>query len=108
MELPILIEPLPDRAGYSARLGDPFDLHAEAATPEQARAQLALLLPQRLQQGARLGTISIPITSSSAGEGWLVDDELTREWLVQAHQFQRECDEADRRQVETAEGKEAS
>lgn len=99
MELPILIEPLADRAGYSARLGDPFHLHAEAATPEQARAQLAVLLQQRLRQGARLDALAVPIPAPPAGQGWLTDDELTRAWLDQVQQYRQECDNADRRRL---------
>src|SRR4051812_22498833 len=109
MELPVLIEPLANQQGYSAQLGAPFHLRAEAATEEQARELLALQLHQRLRQGAHLSTISVPVTCPPTAAGWLPDDELTREWLAQIQQFRQECDEADRhRLLEAPEEKAAS
>ncbi len=35
MQLPVLVEPLPDRHGFRARLGEPFNLSAEAAALDQ-------------------------------------------------------------------------
>src|SRR5437588_9891749 len=99
MELPVLIEPLSDRPGYAAQLGAPFHLRAEAATAEDARQQLAVLLQRRLQGGATLGAIRVPAGLSAAGEGWLADDELTQQWLQEVRQYRAECDEADQRRL---------
>jgi predicted RNase H-like HicB family nuclease len=100
MELPILIEPLRDRPGYTARVGSPFDVAAEGATPEEARQHLAAALQQRLQPGALVGSIRLPISPAQVSHGgWLPDDELTQEWLQHVQQFRQECDEADRRRL---------
>jgi hypothetical protein len=95
MELPVLIEPLPNQQGYAAQLGPPFHLRAEGPTAEEARQELAALLQQHLSGGAQLGVISVPV----APAGWLPDDELTREWLEQVRQFRQQCDEADRQRL---------
>jgi hypothetical protein len=100
MELPVVIEPLPDRKHFSARLGSPFNLSAEAATPEEAHQKLAELLQLRMQQGLTLRAINVPAAVQAGAEpGWLVDDELTREWLQQVQQFRAESDAGDRRRL---------
>ncbi len=108
MELPVLIEPLADRPGYSARLGEPFPLTAEAATPDEARDRLVDALRLRLQQGnAQLLSILVPPPPKG---GWLPEDDLTREWRQAVQEFRDECDEADRRRIlgDPAEGEAAS
>jgi hypothetical protein len=111
MELPVLIERLPDGVRYTARLGDPFNLTFEAATPEEAQHRLTDALRRRLQQGAELPSISVRPASPTAPEGgWLPDDDLTQEWLQAVRQFRDEADEADHRRLseESPEGKAAS
>ena len=103
MELPVVIEPLPDRSGFTAHLAAPFDLSAEAATAEEAHRQLAALLQRRLQQGMQLRALTVPVTAAGAPEGgWLPDDELTRDWLQQVQHYRAECDAADRARLGTA------
>jgi len=98
MQAPVLIEPLPDRPGYVARVGEPFQMTVEAATPEEAVRQLTTLLHRRLQAGARV--VSIPIPTAAAGfGGWLPEDELTREWLDAVQEYRQEGDEADRQRL---------
>src|SRR5581483_5029979 len=96
VELPVLIERLPDGNRCVARLGEPFNLTVEAPTADEAQRRLADALRQRLQQGAQLRSISVP---SAAPGGWLPDDELTQEWLRAVQQFRDECDEADQRRL---------
>ena len=48
MELPVVIEPLPDGSGFMAHLVAPLDLSASAATAEEAQQQLAALVQRRL------------------------------------------------------------
>jgi len=111
MELLVLIEPLPDRSGYSARLGGPFDLTAQAPTAEEARQQLAVLVQRRLEQGAELQPIRVSAPPSVvANGGWLPNDDLTREWLDNIQQYREECDREDRHRLldEPADGKAAS
>jgi hypothetical protein len=100
VELPVVIEPLPDRSGFTARLAAPLELSATAATAEEAHRQLAALLQGRLQQGIELRTLTVPV---AAGE-WLPDDELTREWLGRVRRYREECDSADRARLGGQEG----
>lgn len=96
MELPVVIEPLPDHSGFVAHLTAPFDLSAEAATAEDAHRQLAALLQHRLQQGVERRTLTVPVAAAAGSEGgWLPDDELTRDWLDLVQQYRSECDAAD-------------
>jgi predicted RNase H-like HicB family nuclease len=91
MELPLVIEPLPDGKGFTASLTSPFQLSAAAATREEARQHLAVLLQSRIQEGMELGTLTVP----SAAAGWLPDDELTRDWLHHIEKYRAECDAVD-------------
>ena len=100
MELPVVIEPLPDRSGFTGHLAAPFDLSAAAATAEEGHQQLAALLQQRLQNGFEVRTLTLPITAAVGG--WLPDDELTRDWLEQVQQYRAECDAADRARLNSA------
>jgi predicted RNase H-like HicB family nuclease len=100
MELPVLIERLPDGTHYSARLGEPFNLTAEGSSPDDAQHRLTDALRRRLEQGAELRSISVrPVASPPPEGGWLPNDELTREWLQAVRQFRDEADEADRRRL---------
>jgi hypothetical protein len=59
MELPVLIERVPGADRYTARLGEPFNLTVEAATPDEAQDRLTDALRRRLQQGAELRSIAV-------------------------------------------------
>jgi hypothetical protein len=103
VELPVVIEPLPDGSGFTAHLAAPFHLSAAAATAEEAHRQLAALLQRRLQQGTELRTLTVPVASAGGSDGgWLPDDELTREWLRQVQLYRTECDADDRERLESA------
>ena len=93
MVLPVLIEPLPNQNGFTARFVAPIGLSAEAPTPEEAQRRLAALLNERLHQGVQLSSMTVPDANQG---GWLPDDELTQEWLRHVEQFRKECDAADR------------
>src|SRR5438132_43576 len=103
MELPVVIEPLPDRSGFTAHLAAPFPLSATAATAEEAHRQLAALLQHQMQQGLEFRTLTVPVAAGGASEGgWLPDDELTRDWLQLVQQYRTECDTADRERLGSA------
>jgi predicted RNase H-like HicB family nuclease len=100
MEIPVIIEPLPNQGGFTARLGPPFDLTAQAATAEEARLQVTALLQHRLEQGLEVRAIYVPVEAKPmARTGWLPDDELTQEWLQHVQDYRAECDAADRRRI---------
>ncbi len=110
MELPVLIETLADGPRYRARLGEPFNLSAEAPSAEEACREIVEQLHQRLRHGAQLQCIVVPAARTSAAGGWLPDDELTREWLEHVRKYREECDAADRQRLldDSADGKAAS
>jgi hypothetical protein len=101
VELPVVIESLPDQRGFTAHLAAPLDLSAVGATAEEAHRQLAALLQSRLRQGLELRTLTVPVSGTrTPTSGWLPDDELTRDWLKQVEQFRAECDTADRARLD--------
>ena len=98
MELPVVIEPLPEGRGFAAHLGAPFNLSAEAVTAEEAHHRVAALLHRRIQQGLEVRALNVPVAVERGAEpGWLRDDELTCDWLQLVQQYRSECDVADRR-----------
>src|SRR5689334_10961148 len=100
MQVPVLVEALADRPGYVARLGEPFNLSAEADSPEDALRQLSQAVQQRLQAGARILPLALPMKFPKVSHaGWLPDDDLTREWREAVEQYRRECDAEDRRRL---------
>jgi hypothetical protein len=103
MQLPVVIEPLPDGRGFMAHLAAPLQLSAQASTAEEAERQVAALLHQRLQEGIQLRALTVPLTTARGSEpGWLPDDELTREWLQEVEAYRAECDAADRARLDPA------
>jgi hypothetical protein len=84
MQLPILIEPI-EGGRFRARSGEPLAASVEAASAEEARQQLELLLRQRLQNGSQLLTINLgngPVQPCPPSLGFepLPDDD----WFFQA------------------------
>jgi hypothetical protein len=90
-----MIEPSPDRPGFTAYLAGPLQLSAQADTADEAHRQLVALLERRLQEGLQVRALSVPATRGSEA-GWLPDDELTREWLRHVQAYREECDATDR------------
>jgi hypothetical protein len=102
VELSVVIEPLPDRSGFTAHLAAPFALSVTAPTAEAAHRQLAALLQRRLQQGIELRTLTVPVSGTERLQGgWLPDDELTRDWLRLVAEYRAECDAADRERLDS-------
>jgi predicted RNase H-like HicB family nuclease len=100
LQVPVLVEALADRPGYVARLGEPFNLAAEADSPQEALRQLSQAVQQRLQAGACIVPLALPLRfPNPAHAGWLPDDDLTREWRDAVEQYRRECDLADRQRM---------
>jgi hypothetical protein len=103
MELPVVIVPLPDRRGFSARLAAPIELSAEAPTADEAQARLSALLHEKLQQGIQFRMLHLGPARRPAPGGWLPDDELTQEWLQHMKDYREECDAADRARLDAEE-----
>ena len=99
MEIPIIVEPIPNGGGFVARFMAP-DLSAQGATVEEAEQRLSELLFERLQNGSQLRALKVPIPPRG---GWLPDDELTQEWLQHIRDYRAECDERDRQELEQIE-----
>jgi predicted RNase H-like HicB family nuclease len=111
MHLPVLIEPLPDGAGFIAKLGDPFNLSTTAETAAEAFVSLQAAFKRRLEEGAQVVALLAPAPSVfPPSSGWLPDDDLTREWLGHVEAYREECDAAERRRIlgEPPDAKEAS
>ena len=82
MEIPVLVEPMPNGSGYRAKSGEPLELSAEGATKEEAFRQL-----QRLASSKLAGNVEIVPMEVRTGNPWvdlagfLPDDRLTSEWM---------------------------
>jgi hypothetical protein len=99
LQLPALIEPLADRPGYRGRVGEPFNLAAEAATAEEVVRLLAGALAEKVAAGARIAAVPVPGFAGPPAAGWLPDDELTQEWRDGVEAYRRRCDEEDRKRT---------
>ena len=93
MEIPVLLEPLPDR-GFQARSDDPLGLTAQGDTPDAALQHLRDLIQTRAASGAILTSIEIPAPKYGPhpGAGIYKDEPLFDRW--------REAIEAYRQEVE--------
>jgi predicted RNase H-like HicB family nuclease len=81
MELPVLLEPLPD-GGFRARSGDPLVLTAQGDSPDSALRNLRNLIETRVAGGTRLTTIEVPSleAGSHPGAGMYRDEPLFDDW----------------------------
>jgi predicted RNase H-like HicB family nuclease len=93
MEIPVLVEPLPD-GGFRARSADPLGLTAQGDTPDAALHHLRDLIEARAASCAILTTIDVPVPKYGPhpGAGMYRDDPLFDRWRAEI--------EADRQQVE--------
>lgn len=94
MELPVLIEPLPN-GGFRARLGQPLEIAADGPTKEDAVAALRKLLQDELNQGKQIASIQIP----SVPPPWLryagmfkEDDPIIQEWVKCIQEYRDEVE----------------
>ena len=94
MQIPILVNPLPDGRGFEARAGDPFDLVVERSTVLEAIDSLEAMMRAKLAQGAQVFHIDIgPKPTRIRTTDGIPDDEMTREWREAIEAYRRECDE---------------
>jgi hypothetical protein len=80
MQIPVLVETLPNGQGFRAKVGEPLALSADGPTKDDAIRQVKQLALSRLQTGSEI----VPIELASGNPwielaGFLPDDDLTRE-----------------------------
>ncbi len=83
MQVPILIEPI---AGgrFRARMGEPFQITAEADDAESALRDLVQLEETRLRSGARLAALTMANGSVQAvTPAFPADDAYKTDWVYQ-------------------------
>lgn len=92
MTLPILLEPV--TGGFRATTGGPFDAVAEAASAEQAVADVRAAVARRLHGGAVLLPQGLPVPSPVPVPP-LAENPLFDDWLreVDAFRARREAEE---------------
>jgi hypothetical protein len=101
-----LVEVRPEPAGhFTARLVGSIDLHATAATREEAVEQLRTLLRERLDSGL-LEWIDVPRENPlMARFGWARSDPTFGEYLDEIRKFR---EEVDRRENQASDADECS
>ena len=99
------IIPLPNQAGFSARLMGPIDISAEGLTAEEAQNRLSALVQEKLNAGVELRMLTIP--SGVRPGSFLPDDELTQEWIQHMRDFRAEADAADKKCFDEEQGEES-
>jgi hypothetical protein len=63
MSIHVLVEPLPDNAGYRGSTGSPLNLSATAKTPEEVLDDIGRQLAEKWDRGARIYPIpGLPTT----------------------------------------------
>jgi hypothetical protein len=93
MEIAVLVEPVANN-GFLARVGEPFGLAAEGATPDEALRKLQERVTARLAGGARVTTITV----GSAAHPWLPfagtlkDDPLLEDWKRAMEEYRQSID----------------
>jgi hypothetical protein len=94
MQIPILIEPVAGN-GFRASSGAPLGLSVEAATRNEALAQMRAQLVGRLENGAELVTVEMPAQKNP----WLAmagiinpADPLIQEWKESMAEYRREVE----------------
>src|SRR5437870_3248410 len=88
MQLPILIEPMPD-GRFRARVGEPFQMTAEADDAQRAVQDLVRLVEKRLQNGARIAVLTFANGAvQAAASPFPADDAYKTDWVY------RELEEA--------------
>jgi len=95
MQIPILIESLPNGQGFRAKAGEPLALSAEGQTKDDAVRNLRLLADSRLATGAEI--VPMELASDNAWierAGFLPDDELTREWMELMRENRKKANES--------------
>jgi hypothetical protein len=94
MEIPVLVEPLPD-GGFRARSADPFALTAQGDTPDAALRNLRDLITTRTTSGAILTAIDVPVRrfGPHPGAGIYRDDPLFDRWKAEIEAYRQQVED---------------
>lgn len=93
MQIPVLVEPLPDGRGFRARAGEPFHITAESADRAAAIDEVRRLLDELVAAGQMVAVHVGPPVPTISGS-WAIDmkDPRYQEWWQYVEDFRRECD----------------
>lgn len=96
MQLPVLVEPAAGE-GYRACTGQPFGLSAEGATREEAIHRLRPEIEGRLQTGAEIVPLEIPMPAHplAAFAGMFRNNPLFTEWQEAIAEIRRQAERSD-------------
>jgi hypothetical protein len=94
MEIPVLLEPLPD-GGFGARSADPLGLTAQGDTPDAALRHLRDLIETRATSGAILTSIEVatPRIEPPLGPGIYRDEPLFDRWRAEIEAYRQEVED---------------
>jgi predicted RNase H-like HicB family nuclease len=94
MEIPVLLEPLPD-GGFRARSGDPLELMAQGDSPDSALRNLRDLIDTRIASGFLLTTIEVQgfRASRHSGAGIYRDEPLFDQWRAAIDAYRQEIED---------------
>lgn len=96
MQISVIVMPLPTGAGYKARIGEPWNVAAEAPDPDAAFAAVRSAMAPRLPAGAELFRVNVPVydrlfdgvggldPDSPAWAAWEAEVEAQREERARA------------------------
>ncbi len=94
MEIPVLVEPLPE-GGFRARISDALGLTAQGATPDAALRHLRELVEIRINSGAVLTAIDVPVRKFGPhpGAGMYRDDPLFDRWQAEIEAYRQQVED---------------
>jgi predicted RNase H-like HicB family nuclease len=94
MEIPVLVEPLPD-GGFRARSADPLGLMAQGDTADSALRHLRELITTRAASGAILTSIEVPSPRSGPhlSAGIYRDDPLFDRWQAEIEAYRQQVED---------------
>jgi hypothetical protein len=90
MEIPVLIEPLPNGQGFEARAGEPFAVTVRAPSEHEALSKLEAAVRARVTGRAKLLTLTVNTGNPMIPSGFLPDDQFTRDWMESIAEYRRQ------------------
>ena len=93
MQIPVLIEPLPDGRGFRARAGEPFRIAVEAPDRERAVDEVRQQAASQVASGVVV-LVEVPQSNPMLRMIGTLDmsDPRAQEWWSYLEAFRRECD----------------